>query len=88
MSCLAIVSNGNYEQNEQNLHMWESKPNLPQNCVRTPVSKKISFKIENTIRKLLKVNKNINKNLENVVFNQLARPDCNMIYIRLADLST
>jgi hypothetical protein len=44
--------------------------------------KKISFKTENTTGKLLKVNKNINKNLLNVVFNQLACPDCNMKYIR------
>jgi len=43
MSCLAIVSNGNYKQNRQNLHMWQSKPNLSQNCVRTPVSKKNFF---------------------------------------------
>jgi len=28
------------------------------------------------------VNKNINKNLVNVVFNQLACPECNMKYIR------
>lgn len=28
------------------------------------------------------MNKNINKNLVNVVFNQLACPDCNMKYIR------
>jgi hypothetical protein len=82
MSCLVIVSNGNYQQNGQNLHMWESKPNLLQICVRTSVSKKVSFKTENTTGKLLKVNKSINKNLLNVVFNQLACPDCNMKYIR------
>ena len=36
---------------------------IKKNCVRTPVSKKKSFKTENTIGKLLKVNKNINKKL-------------------------
>lgn len=61
MSCLVIVSNGNYQQNGQNLHMCGKANQFITKLCKNSSIKKMSFKTENTIGKLLKVNKNINK---------------------------
>lgn len=72
-----------YQQNWQNLHMWEDKPVLLENCFKN-FSLKISFKTENTIGKLLNANKHINMNKFNKCgICQLTCPDFNMKYIGL-----